>query len=158
MNSRLQKVPNGPDEHAARLFSSLRFLLDRLGFGDQLRQRNGQPFRQLFRHIQSRIAQAPLQHSHISRMQIRPFGQLFLRQRFSLPVPPEHQGKRIRHFQAPHSRQHGQKDSHRTQTVVLIARLEFRRFTLDEQQAKLTMNPRTFRKLNESYEDCNSRN
>jgi hypothetical protein len=73
-------------------------------------------------------------------------------------VPPEHQGERIRHFQAPHSRQNGQKHGNRTQTVVLIARLEFRRFSLDGQQAKLTINPRTSRKVNESYEDSDSRN
>jgi len=92
-----------------KLFPGIRLLLDGFGFGDEFGQRHTQALGQLFRDVQSRIAQAAFQHANVGRMQVRFFRQFFLGKSFPLPVPPEHQGEGIRHFQTPHCASMGRK-------------------------------------------------
>ena len=93
----------------ANLLLGIRPLLKSLGFGNELGKRHAQRLGQFLGDVQARIAQRSLQHSNVGRMQIGFFCQLFLGKSFPLPVPPEHQGEGIRHFQTPHCASMGRK-------------------------------------------------
>ena len=86
----------------SNLLLGIRPLLNGLGFSNEFGKRHSQRLGQFFDDVQAGIAQRSLQHSNVGWMQIGFFSQRLLGQRLSLPVPPEHKGERIRHFQTPH--------------------------------------------------------
>ncbi len=118
MKSKPEKTIRGPVSCAAAMPNlplGIRPLLNGLGFRDELGKRRAQRLGQCLGNVQAGIAQGSFQHSNVGWMQIGPFSQRLLGQCLSFPVPPEHQGEGIRHFQTPHffRMQRRQENEHR---------------------------------------------